>query len=95
MALIWYISLWIFAFLLNPTLIINIPFEIICYEYLYKIKLNNKLPDDIYRLNYYHNYDITDHQIHFKCHSYNSKIHGHESISIIICGHMFHSLSIM
>ena len=68
-----------------------IPFEIICYQYLYKVKSNNKIPDDVYKLNYYHNYNINTEEFDFKCHKCtlkrsqsNSIIYG-ESVSILEC----------
>ena len=69
--------------------------EIICYNYLYKIKWINGTPfSDAYKLNYYHNYDPFYDELILDCHrctSYNEELkHGNDSAAILKCGHAFH-----
>ena len=93
---------------MNVIFLYFMPFDVICYEYLYKISwMNGRPSDDAYKLNYYHNYNFTDNEMYFKCHhcisgyhdytnqaiynNDNSLIYGYDDVSILKCGHAFHS----
>ena len=90
---------------IDPFCIWTIPFEIICYHYLYTIRwINGNPSQDAYKLNYYHNYNFNDDEIYFKCHhciydqrddelisnNNNLLIYGYDSATILKCGHAFH-----
>ena len=76
-------------------------YETIFYKYLYKNEwINGRPSNDAYKLNYYHNYGINSNELYFNCfahfacpHIYddNQLIYGYDDVSILKCGHAFHS----